>query len=346
MAGFDIILAGCGTISEQWFDYIVKRDDCRFVAIVDKNLEAAKKAIETYSLDCPAYTSVEEAFEKEKGNLFIDLTYVTVHHDVVTLALKKGYDVLGEKPMAFTVEQVNSMLKAVEESGKRYIIMQNRRYIDQVQKLRALIQSGKLGDPVYVCGDIFVAADMKSIRNSLKYPQLQDNNIHAFDQARYLVKGKPVSVYYHSFNPKGSKYVGDAACSATFEFEDGCVFNFRGYNGAEGCHTTWDHDWRIVCEKGTALWPGKDDVRIEYTDEPGTYIYHEDTIKRPEIALNQHGTALADMFDALITGRTAQTECWDNVYSIGMVLASVKSAEEGRKIGIRVNENYPYLQLI
>ena len=59
--------------------------------------------------------------------------------------------------------------------------------------------------------------------------------------------------------------------------------------------------------------------------------------------VEQHDGALEDMFDALDTGRTPSTDCKDNVYSIAMVLASVKSIKENRKVSIKVNGSYPYL---
>ena len=229
---FRIIFAGCGDIAYRWLDHITKRDDCEIIAVVEKNPARAAKYQERYGFSCPVYGDLEEAFAKEHGNLLIDLTYVTAHRDIGTAALRAGYDVMGEKPMGFTVEQVNDMLKTVDETGKRYIVMQNRRYIKQVKEIRELVLSGKLGDPVYLCGEIFVNADLASIRDTFKYPQLQDNNIHSFDLARYLVDGTPTSVHYHSFNPKGSMYKGDAAGDAEQE---------RRQESAPDGHNTQNH---------------------------------------------------------------------------------------------------------
>ncbi len=346
---FKIIFAGCGDIAFRWLDHIMKRDDCEIIAIVEKNPARAENYQKRYNFTCPIYDSLEEAIAKEKGNLIIDLTYVTVHHDIVTTALRAGYDVLGEKPMGFTVDQVNDMLKAVDETGHRYIVMQNRRYIEQVKKIRELVLSGVMGAPSYLCGEIFVCADMASIRNRFEYPQLQDNNIHSFDLARYLVDGTPKSVHYHSFNPKGSLYTGDGAGDAVFEFDNGCVYSFRGYNGAEGCYTSWDNVWRVNCERGSIVWDGFGDAHYEYTEHSGDFFkgipYISGTIKRPETVRDQHDGALEDMFDALKTGRKAGTECKDNIKSIAMVLASVKSIKENRKVEIEFNDTYPYLVL-
>ncbi|MBQ7165165.1 MAG: Gfo/Idh/MocA family oxidoreductase [Clostridia bacterium] len=344
-----IVFAGCGGIAFRWLNHITKRDDCEILAIADKNLASAKEYCKKYDIKCNLYDNVKEAMEKENGNLLIDLTYVTAHCEIVTSALKAGYDVFGEKPMAVSVEQVNEMLKTVKETGKRYFVMQNRRSIDQVKKIKEVLRSGILGEPAYICGEIFVPADLNSIRNTFEYPQLQDNNIHSFDLARYLLDAKPLSVHYHSFRPKGSKYAGDSACDAVFEFDNDVTYSFRGYNGAEGCLTSWDNVWRIMCEKGSVTWDGEGDAVYEYSDKAGDIYngipYKRGIIKKPEVVRDQHDMALEDMFDALETGRTPSTDCTDNVYSIAMVLASVKSIKENRKVCIKVNENYPYLIL-
>ena len=127
-----IIFAGCGGIAFRWLDHITKRDDCEIIAIADKNLDNARAYCERYNITCNLYDNVKEALEKEKGTLLIDLTYVTVHCEVVTMALRAGYDVLGEKPMAVSVEQVNEMLKAVDETGKKYYVTGDTLYNKKV----------------------------------------------------------------------------------------------------------------------------------------------------------------------------------------------------------------------
>ncbi len=342
---FDIIMAGCGAISRRWLDYLTTREDTRVAAIVEKNPAVAEAAKVKYGLDCPVFSTLEEAMGKVRANLVADLTYVTAHRDIVTAALRAGYDVLGEKPMADSVQAVRDIMKAVDETGRTYAVMQNRRYIAQVQDIRRLIDSGIMGPSVMTCGDIFVAADMGSIRNQLEFPQLQDNNIHMFDQARFMSHANPVSVMYYSFNPRGSKYTGDAAGVAVYEMDNGSVFTFRGYNGAEGMHTSWDHVWRICCERGSVVWDGFGEAKAQYTDKVGTYIYHDLTIPAPESPKDQHALALEDMLNSLSEGRPILTDCHDNIHSIAMVLAAVKSIHENRKVGIEILDCDPYIVL-
>lgn len=344
MEQFHVIVVGCGVIAHKWMEFLTSQGDARILALADFN-EANIRAIKKeYKLDCNAYPSLEDALAHEKPNLVCDLTYVTAHRDIVVSALEFGCDVLGEKPMCFSPAEAVDMLSAVKRTGRRYIVMQNRRYIPQAMGIRDFVRSGAMGRPVFMCADIFVNADMASIRSRLKYPQLTDNNVHTFDQARNFIQANALSCYYKSFNPAGSKYAGDAAGSAIFEMENGAVFSFNGYNGAEGMHTTWESSWRICCERGTLQWDGATAPVYEIAEVMGRYVYERrylDIPSAPEAV--SHPAALAEMFDALRTGRPSQTECSDNIHSIAMVFAAMESIRRKGRVDIRIIEEAPYL---
>src|SRR5690606_11132473 len=78
--------------------------------------------------------------------------------------------------------------------------------------------------------------------------------IHHFDLARMFCGCRAVSVYAEEFNPAGSWYQGDAAAHCLFEMEDGIRFTYRGSWCAEGCHTSWNGNWRIIGTRGTLLY--------------------------------------------------------------------------------------------
>jgi predicted dehydrogenase len=158
--------------------------------------------------------------------------------------------------MTVSREEARLMLKASEETGKSYSVMQNRRYQKPVRALKELVDSGRLGRLWMVSADIFVPEDLASIRNLLEKPMLQDNAIHTFDQARFITGEDPVSVYCHSYNPIDSKYRGDAAGACIFEMSGGTVFVYNCVMGAEGCHTSWESSWRYHRQQRVCLWDG------------------------------------------------------------------------------------------
>lgn len=340
---YRIVVVGCGFISHEWFDYLKLRTDSQVVGLVDINLDNAEKIKQEYGLSAEVFTSLTEALAKTKPNLVFDITYVMNHVEVVTEALEAGCDVFSEKPMALTAEQAVKMVKTAQRTGRHYSILQNRRYNKAMRSMRDAIRSGIIGKPGFVCADIFTAGDLRSIRNKLDKPMMMDNAVHTFDQARFLIGEDATTVYMESLNPEGSIYDGDAAGVCVFRMGDNCVFDYRCWLGVEGCHTSWDSQWRIIGSKGTLIWDGENAPYCEVPDY--AYIanrgnpFVERKYKRivPDTqwqGLDSHAGAIEEMFAALEEGRAAETDCRDNLKSMMMVFGALESAEAGKKLSM------------
>lgn len=326
-----VLIIGCGLISEHWFSYTVERDDCQIVGVVDISAAAAQARVQQYGLKCPCFTDVDTALRTLKPDLAYDLTYVTTHREVSVKCLAAGCHVFSEKPMTTERESAIAILDAAKQYHRTYSVMQNRRYQQPMQALRELVQSGRLGKIWMVSADIFVPADLRSIRNTLKHPMLQDNAIHTFDGARFLLGAEPVSVYCHSYNPEGSKYRGDAAGVCIFELSDGSVFVYNCVMGVEGCHTSWESDWRIIGSNGTAIWDGFHAPYVE-TVSGANAVYVREELTTTWNGREQHFGCLDELFSALSRNEKSQTDGEDNYKSINMVFACLESAQRGEKV--------------
>jgi predicted dehydrogenase len=330
-----VLFVGCGDISNPWVTYSLSRNDVKIAGIVELNRKRAEDSQKRHNYSCPIFDNLDEGLEKVKPDIVYDLTYVTVHHKIVTKALKAGCTVFGEKPMCIAREEAKNMIKTAEETGLTYSVMQNRRYQKPVQALKELVQSGKLGKIWMISADIFVGEDLASIRNSLEYPMLQDNAIHSFDQARFIIGEDPVTVYCHSYNPPFSKYKGDAAGTCIFEMSKGAVFVYNCVMGTDGCRTSWESSWRIIGSKGSAIWDGNGEPYAEYITE----INGEKKLEKitPVTDWNgkfQHLGCLEEMFTAYLAKRPSETDCHDNYKSISMVFSSLDSMKLQKKIKV------------
>jgi predicted dehydrogenase len=65
----------------------------------------------------------------------------------VLRAAKAGKPVLVEKPMALSVAECETMIAACREAGVRLRVAYYRRKLPRFEKMRALIQSGAIGEP-------------------------------------------------------------------------------------------------------------------------------------------------------------------------------------------------------
>ena len=226
------------------------------------------------------------------------------------------------------------MIAAAAKAKRLYAVIQNRRYDANIQRVQKTVKSGALGPVTEIHADFFIGAHFGGFRDAMDYPLILDMAIHTFDQARFITGADPVSAYCHSFNPKGSWYKGDAAAMIIFEMTGGIVFGYRGSWCAEGLRTSWQAEWRVIGRKGSLKWDGEKEIKAEAVKpkgKPGFFLETE-PVQIPEVKVEHGGHAglIREFMQCVRSGKKPQTICTDNVKSLAMVLAAVKSAETGK----------------
>ncbi len=339
MKSYKVVLAGCGGMSKAWIEYAIERamtkGDVELVGFVDINEESACSQAGQYGLKLPCGTDLASVIRTTGANLVFDVTVPEAHTGVARTAFALGCDLMGEKPLSASIQEARETVALARSSGRRYAVMQNRRYLKGMRAYRDLIsQVGAVG---IVNVDFYLGPRFGGFREIMDSPLLLDMAIHTFDQARFLCGSDAVSVWCKEFNPSWSWYGKAASAVCVFEMANGAVFTYRGSWCAEGCATSWEGDWRIVGERGSAVWNGKDAPRAEIREaEPSGSI-------APTVALEAsfdwegregHQGCLDEMFDAFGLDRPAETECDDNVKSLEMVFSAVESARIGAVVKI------------
>lgn len=336
MDRFKVAVAGCGNMANTWVQYALSREDTEIVALVDIKEENTQAMANKYNLKCGVFNNLKQAISESGANLVFDLTIPDAHMDTVITAMKMGCNVMGEKPMASSMEEAREMLRWADKLGKSYAVMQNRRYLKNIRAFRDIIESGVIGRPGFICADFFIGPHFGGFREAMDSPLILDMAIHTFDQARFITGADAVSVYCHEFNPPGSWYRGNASAVCIFGMSDGSVFCYRGSWCAEGAPTSWESTWRVNGSKGTGLWDGINTPYAEVVDEEKETGFIN-PYKRVDASLTWQGReghegCLDEMFNALIQGRKAETDCRDNINSMAMVFGALESAKTGRKV--------------
>ncbi|MDF2922171.1 MAG: oxidoreductase [Paenibacillaceae bacterium] len=340
MGKFNIVVAGCGSMANAWVKAALAREDAAIVGLVDLKPEAAQAMADRHGLSCGLYTDLSQALRETRANLVFDVTIPASHYSICSTAMQMGADVFGEKPMTESMEQAHGLVAIAERTGRSYAVMQNRRFIPQLRALKELISQGGIGRLGYTGADFFIGPHFGGFRDTMDSPLILDMAVHTFDQARCLTGADPVSVYCHEFNPPGSWYAGNASAVCIFEMSDGSVFAYRGSWCAEGAPTSWEAQWRMNGEIGTAVWDGTGTPyaeKVAPTDQSGKLLRE---FERWELASNWggrpgHEGCLDEMFAALAGGRPAETDCRDNIKSMAMVHGAIESVKAGRKIDLR-----------
>lgn len=339
MAIHKALLIGAGGMGKGWAKNLKSHSDrVQMVGWVDIREGAAAEAAEALEIEGLSYTGTDmgKAIAEAKPDFVVDVTIPEAHHDVTIQALEAGIPVLGEKPMAHSMEAAREMVAASERTGKLYMVSQSRRYDPRLHVYRRLIQEtvGELG---ILNSDFYLGCHFGGFRDEMESVLLLDMAIHTFDAARALCGADPVSVYCEEFNPAWSWYKGDACATALFEMTGGLRYTYRGAWCAEGRQTSWEGEWRAVGPKGTATWDGHNKIVADVvTGTEGFQRASEAHVGREEDDDPCGGIAgsLKDFLHALETGSTPMGECHDNIKSLAMVFGAIESSRTGRRVKI------------
>jgi predicted dehydrogenase len=247
--------------------------------------------------------------------------------------------VLSEKPMATSLEQARELVAAATSAKRIHAIVQNRRYVEGVRRIRRVIADQTLGTLTALHCDFFIGAHFGGFREQMPHPLLLDMAIHTFDAARFMSGKTPLGVYCREFNPVGSWYAAGAAADALFDFSDGVGFTYRGSWVAEGARTSWESAWRVIGTRGTLIWDGFDHFNAMIAEAGPGLIWPDAPVSVPppedRMQTRGHASVIADFLAAVQTGAPPETASADNLKSIAMVFAAIESADTGKRVEIR-----------
>lgn len=336
MARERVLVVGAGGISNAWFRPI-KAERLRVVGVVDLDVRRAESRIAEHGFRCPAFTDLRDALRRTEPRFVVDVTVPEAHCGVTCAALKAGCHVIGEKPMASTMADARRMVRAAAKSGNLYMVSQSRRWDALTATVSRAVRGGRIGDLTTVNCDFYIGAHFDGFRNTMASPLVLDMAIHHFDLVRFMTGKDPVAVYAHEFHPRGSWYDGAAAATCVFEMTDGVVFTYRGSWCAEGCHTSWNGDWRLAGTRGTLLYERDQPPTGQVvTGKTGFFRKLRDIAPaRAAMRHTQMHGGLREMLTFLRKGTHPQTECHDNIKSLAMVHAAIESAAKGKRVAVR-----------
>jgi scyllo-inositol 2-dehydrogenase (NADP+) len=111
--------------------------------VVDPLEERRKQAEADFS--CRSYTSLRQMLKQADVEVAVIATPSASHGRDTKAALKAGKHVVVEKPMAASLSEADSMIRAAEQAGLKLFVHQNYRFKREFTHLKDVIDSGILG---------------------------------------------------------------------------------------------------------------------------------------------------------------------------------------------------------
>ncbi|MCI9890056.1 Gfo/Idh/MocA family oxidoreductase [Micrococcales bacterium 31B] len=354
-----IILVGAGPMGRGWQRVIAMEPNATLVGVVDLNLELAEGALEwakqiaregnpEWGTD-PAPellaeydsvvvgTSLADVAAQTGAHAVVNVTAPKAHHPVTLQAFELGLHVLGEKPATDTLGEAVHLIAAAEAAGLQFVVSQNRRYRQELWDLKTLANGdGGIGGIGGVSAEFAMRHDAPGFRQTMEHPLLMDMSIHHFDIARFVMDAEAEAVYCEEYRVAKDWYDHPASTTCIFTMRDGRRFTYVGSWESPGLDTNWNARWRVTGPRGSAVWDGDTGLESQLStrefDPAATSLPLPHGIDCPGVEL--HGSLKA-FVDGVLSGTPAATEIRDNVHSLAMVKAAIRSSETGVRVLVR-----------
>lgn len=143
---YTVAVIGCGGRGYTYASLLVKREEFDITAICDINPEQLVKINKIINLSTDAmFDSEQEFFKKKRADILVIATTDSHHVRQCILAMELGYDVLLEKPISDSKEEIEKLLNVQARTGKKVVVCHVMRYAAGIIKIEELLQKGIVG---------------------------------------------------------------------------------------------------------------------------------------------------------------------------------------------------------
>jgi predicted dehydrogenase len=199
----------------------------RVAAICDHDADRRAATAERFP-DAFAAADLDELLDRDDVDVVDLCTPPALHLDQITRVLQAGKDVVCEKPVVGTVEEVDQLLALEASTGRRVMPIFQYRYGHGLQKLRHLVDAGVAGrlhtatvEVSWLRGAAYYAAPWRGTWAGELGGVLLTHAVHALDMLTY-VGGPAVAVSARTATRVNDVETEDCA-AATIELEGGAL---------------------------------------------------------------------------------------------------------------------------
>jgi predicted dehydrogenase len=327
---------GVGARGRHWLEIVAHHPDFVSVACVDESesslAEARRQPGQAHG---HFFTNVEEALARTRADAALVSTPTFLHAQHTIQALDAGLPVLVEKPLADRLADAVRVAERSRAVSRPVMIAENYRFYQAERTLRHMIANEVAGRLHWAeCVDRRCQPSQSQAPwvKGMDHPFLTEIAVHHFDSFRYLFGRRPAAIFALSYNLPESGYDKEVAVSAVIELDGGMPIQYGGTMAA----ARYEFSLWIEGEKGD-LWT--DRRRVWWRPRGSRFFRPSRSVQVPkgdELPYPKGGTvSLLNQFrDAVLHGHVPETSADDNLWTLAMVAASIRSHREGAKISI------------
>lgn len=192
---YSLVIVGYGGMGSQHGRKLENVSRIKVTGIFDIN-ETREEAARAQGYKI--YEDYQAVLDDPSVDIVLIATPNDSHHPITIQALNAGKHVICEKPAMMNSQEVEEVMSASEQTGKVFMVHQNRRWDEDYLAVKKLVDENVLGDVFYVetrvHGSRGIPGDWRHDLNR-GGGMLLDWGVHLFDRLLLLFPQKVTSVY-------------------------------------------------------------------------------------------------------------------------------------------------------
>ncbi|MCS7264754.1 MAG: Gfo/Idh/MocA family oxidoreductase, partial [Armatimonadetes bacterium] len=298
----------------------------KVVACCDIREEAAKQSAEKFGIP-KWFTDYRQLLDLPE----VEIVDIAIHQkgrvEIVQEAAQRGKHILIQKPFAYKMEDALMMVETCEKFGVKLMVNQQARYAPGHRFVKLMIEGGWLGEIYHLTHHVRGNQDSGWPAETPNF-LIVDHGIHYIDLMRYWTGREPKIVFASTVRMPGQKSISPMVYSINLEFDENCMANLWFNDVVQGrdSHYEFTVDGTNGTVRGNAtqvtLALKGASVSVIRLDLKGTWFPDAFAATMAELM-----RAIQENDEPSISGR-------DNLKTLKIALAAVKSSEEHRPISL------------
>jgi predicted dehydrogenase len=163
----NVAIVGCGVIAQTHLRTLKRLDSVEVVAVCDSDEKRAFTTSKEWKID-HYYTDFSKMLDNESISILSILTPPSSHASLAIEAIKRGINVVIEKPLTMTTKEADAIINALKESRAKMTVVYHYLFSKAMLKSLSLIREQRIGEVLNV--------DINVLENPREDPMTSDPN--------------------------------------------------------------------------------------------------------------------------------------------------------------------------
>jgi len=296
---------GCSRIAKRSvIPAIIKSEYAELEIIGSRSTDKAKEFSKEFN--CEKFGTHEDVISDDSVDVVYISTPISTHEEWSIKATVAGKHVYVEKSSTFDYDSARKMVESAKENNVRLMEGFMFRFHPQHQKVKELINEGKIGEVKYFNGIFGFPAFPKG---DIRYDYcvhgggfLNDSGCYPICASRIIFNEEPLRVYCKQNHVSGNNGLTDVSGSAILSYENGKTATITYSNGSyyQAKYEVWGTDGVISLDRAYSVPPDfTTKITLQYNAE-NNWDGRKNEIF--EIEPKDHFLEMLDAFCMEITG--------------------------------------------